>query len=356
MCMTVSPNNCIYCSQPIGPHGQGDHIIPAALGEFLGDTHFRCICTACNNKIGQAEQQLLQCGPEALQRLGPTTLGRRRRKNRPVRLDGARGMPPPDTVHETPQGPLPLDLIAPNTVTPVDVMTIRDENDRWHSIRLRPGMNVQELRSRIRRLRIKEIREANLNASSDTYDGYLNLIKQAWPECKHVPGAQEPAGMRPIHAKTTFTVNDNYFRAIAKIAFHHYITFSRCAFGHEREFCGIREFIIRGGDEKRFFVSVNHFRIAAPNGSSHPYYSHYVAFDESQKMVKAYVWLFVCDDAGTVPYQIEWTRRKSVLVLTKPCQSHEYRYEQIADHKKAAGRVYEKTVYRFPGQPFLTIL
>lgn len=44
---------CIYCGSAFDPAaGDGDHIFPAALGEFLGFDVFRGACTPCNNRIG----------------------------------------------------------------------------------------------------------------------------------------------------------------------------------------------------------------------------------------------------------------------------------------------------------------
>lgn len=347
-------NMCIYCQGPITPSGKGDHIIPAALGDFLCATHFRLICVACNNKIGQLEQQLLQCGPEALERLGAPVVGRRGRRNRHPKLVGAGGAPPPLTVEETPLGPRSVHLIEPQKGTPVEELTIMDENEHWHRLPLHPQMKAEALRQRVCQMGLKETRQGNLFAPADHYDGYLRLIKEAWPESVHIP-LHVPPGTGQIDTKTTFTVTDNYFRAIAKIAFHYYLAFSRCAFGHESEFAGIRDFIIHGGDPRQFFVMPSHFRIHIPRGASHQHHSHYVAYDESGNKVRAFVRLFAKDSSGTVPYEVEWPRRKSVLVL-KPHQAHEYRYEDVIDHKQVAGRVYEKTIRAFPGQPFLTIL
>jgi hypothetical protein len=257
-------------------------------------------------------------------------------------------------VEETPLGPRSVHLIEPQKGTPVEELTIMDENEHWHRLPLHPQMKAEALRQRVCQMGLKETRQGNLFAPADHYDGYLRLIKEAWPESEHLPPQQVPAGTRQIEANTTFTVTDNYFRAIAKIAFHYYLAFSRCAFGHESEFAGIRDFIIHGGDRGQFFLMANHFGIGVRKGSSHPHLSHYVAYDESGDKVRAFVRLFAKDSSGTVPYEVEWPRRKSLLVLPKPYQAHEYRYEDVIDHKQVAGRVYEKTIPA--GHPFLTIL
>ena len=59
----VATNTCIYCQKPVDlRRGQGDHVIPAALGRFEDDLRFRRICRTCNRAIGKCEDQLLRCG------------------------------------------------------------------------------------------------------------------------------------------------------------------------------------------------------------------------------------------------------------------------------------------------------
>src|SRR5438105_4823171 len=44
---------CIYCPKEFDPsRGEGDHILPAALGEFQREVRFRGQCPSCNNTIG----------------------------------------------------------------------------------------------------------------------------------------------------------------------------------------------------------------------------------------------------------------------------------------------------------------
>jgi hypothetical protein len=79
-----------------------------------------------------------------------------------------------------------------------------------------------------------------------------------------------------------------------------------------------------------------------------------VAYDESEETVRAFVWLYATDESQTEPYHIEWRRRRTPIVLPKPCQAHEYRYEHVDGN--SARRVYEKAVKALPGQTHLTII
>lgn len=352
----MGSKTCIYCSGQIGRGGQGDHIIPASLGEFAGDIRFRCICTQCNNIIGRAEEQILRCGPEALERLALVVPSRRGGPRKSPRLVGAHGMPPPDTVQETPQGPRSLDMIDPGNVEPREEVTILDETGRWHRLRLTPRLGAKSLRQKVRDLSIKDIKQCNLFAPAARYEGYVRLFNEAWPESEVSLCGQEPAGTKWVEASTTFMVSNEYFRAIAKMALHHYLVFSRCALGHEPELSGVREFIMKGGDRWRFFVPVNHFAVAVYRGRKHSHLSHYVAYDESGPQVKAYVWLFVKDQPGTGPYQVEWERPNSTLILPQRVVAHEYRYADSDNEGRWSGRVYDKTVIGLPGHPPLIIV
>src|SRR5437870_3003527 len=86
--------NCIYCSAIFDPSkGEGDHIIPAALGEFRNDSRFRGLCSKCNILIGKSEQVLLHCGQEAFfRRVVNPALPSSRRRGRSY-VPAAMGMP-----------------------------------------------------------------------------------------------------------------------------------------------------------------------------------------------------------------------------------------------------------------------
>jgi HNH endonuclease len=92
--ISMTDDTCIYCQKVVDVRrGQGDHVIPAALGRFEGEFIFRRICRDCNSLIGKCEEQLLRCAPEAfLRRIVQPTV---KRNNRGTSWVGANGMPAP---------------------------------------------------------------------------------------------------------------------------------------------------------------------------------------------------------------------------------------------------------------------
>ena len=89
--MASVTERCIYCDSPFdSSRGEGDHIIPAALGEFEGDVHFRRICPKCNSRIGAYEQQIMQCGPENLLRTLVSPSSKRLKRRGRGRTSGER--------------------------------------------------------------------------------------------------------------------------------------------------------------------------------------------------------------------------------------------------------------------------
>ncbi|KKK75201.1 hypothetical protein LCGC14_2876130, partial [marine sediment metagenome] len=135
---------CIYCGTPVDlSKGEGDHVIPAALGEFKYDKHFKRICPDCNHRIGLSEEQMLRCGPEWLFRqiVAPVTS---RGRGKPKSSVGSQGMPPPKALVHTEDGKL---AAKPHrdmrSMEPVDQLVIHDEAGQQVPLELRPRMTAE---------------------------------------------------------------------------------------------------------------------------------------------------------------------------------------------------------------------
>ena len=92
----------------------------------------------------------------------------------------------------------------------------------------------------------------------------------------------------------TFTVNDRYFRAVAKIAFHYFLKHFRQFTGLEQEFEGIKEFIMKGGDSDRFVRQVpGSFVCGLGHRVTTDKWGHIVAVDKTEKNIRAMLHFFV---------------------------------------------------------------
>ena len=229
---------CIYCA---GADVTLEHQLPRALGNFKGYLPLTDrVCSRCNGICGQLDEQLCRCGSEAFFRKFLGISGRSghddvnsfyRGSSRGGRLEMF------GTSHETGEEK-ELELVGPDSVRELRCVNLVAEDDSTHSIPITDGMTPEKFREKITALGIKFFKHANISAATEEipwveslFEGFAIDRKTEWVQPKG------PIMYGPFSVK--FTVNDPYFRAIAKIASHSFLTrFPRfrgdepCFFGH----------------------------------------------------------------------------------------------------------------------------
>ena len=354
--MKPKTEKCIYCSEAFdAARGEGDHIIPAQLGEFRGDVRFRRICPECNSRIGRSEQQLLQCGPESFFRhiVKPAApSGRKRGRSRWRGALGARS--PQFTMDEGDHNALVRpSRDNPEDASPVDQIVVRDGEGRQHYVRLFPRMRAEQLRERVKSKGIKKVPVAWLHCDEQKEQDYLDLIKKAWPKVRFEERPAREPGVHRVRVSAELTVTDHYFRAIAKIAFHYYLAHSRRGFrGDEPCFEHIRDFIMNGGNIDRFFATsgptfllpvgrrIGGFAATPAN------WCHALAADESSDVATAYVQLFVGPGSLPKPHYITLGSLPSEVVVPGYVWAHLYHYYRTQPSSGFAGHVESVNVTR----------
>ena len=349
---------CIYCGGCFDPtRGEGDHIIPAALGEFRDDTRFRRACPACNAEIGHAEQQLVQSGPEGYFRRNIKPRSKRLNRRGIGRPCGARGAPPPQYLADM-GGHLALvepKRGSPGDASPVDQILVRDQADQETYLRLYPGIRVEQIQQGLRRSGLGEMKEVRLSCSDDCWNEYTTLLGRVWPESRieetePIPGTDRLG----VPGQIKFVVNDDYFRALAKIGFHYFLAHSHRAFkGNESCFAALREFITTGGESDTFFKPKSRPTFELPFGKlanggvvTPGYWCHVLAASEADGHAVAYVQLFLGQGCMRPPHYISlgtWTSR---LVLPNSSWGHVYIYDAPQRDGRYAGRVVRAQVTR----------
>jgi len=346
-----SGETCIYCGSCFDPNrGEGDHIIPAQLGEFRNDTRFRRVCPGCNSRIGQAEQQMVQSGPEGFfrrivkpksKRLGKRGIGRPR---------GAMGAPPPE--HMIDMGDHHA-LVEPSddnpqNVSPVDHIFVRDKDGKEARVRLYPSMRADQIRSALAGAGVSEMKEARLHCGDENWAKYTGLLQEVWPKSKLEEGEPTPAGVHPaVPGAVKFVVNTAYFRSLAKMAFHYYLAHS--SRGHRGDgscFRDIRDFILNGGDSDRFFKERHHPQFVLPFGElisggvvTPSQWCHVLAASELNGFAVAYVQLFVGPGCIPAPHYVSLGRWHSPVISPKGIWGHIYLYDNPQQAGRYAGRV-----------------
>ncbi len=350
--------NCIYraesseCMQSFDPmKGEGDHIIPAAFGEFEDDVRLRSICPSCNSHIGKCEQELLGCAPEALLRhlIKPTS--RRLRKRGSSQVKAVAGVPGPQYTmkmgeHSQLVRPSPDD---PRDAFPIDQLVIIGEHDAEHYIKLFPGMRREQLQKRIADTNVAPGWTAHLHCDDQHWEEFVELVTQAVPGYKVDEGPSTEAGTHRFRGPATFTMTDASFRAIAKIGFHYYLAHSqRGIYGDEPGFSGIRDFIINGGTVADFFKE-SRPRFVLPFRP--PWYPkhicHVLAADESEETVVANVRLFLGPGIDRPPYSVTLGKVGSKVIAPSLVGCHVYTYGEARNPHRYAGLVVSATVTAF---------
>jgi hypothetical protein len=145
-----------------------------------------------------------------------------------------------------------------------------------------------------------------------------------------------------------------YFRAIAKIAFHYFLLYSSLFDGSELEFEPIRRFIRNGkGNEKDFVIEGAMPAIYNESGRDRPpFYGHILLMDMAPNRIAVWLQLFVGHN-----YKPNWrrvilsTRRRGVLLPSEEF-GHYYRILEPAERSQYDGVVEKQIVaqvLRMPG-------
>ncbi len=238
-------SNCIYCG---AADVTVEHPLPRGLGKFkdyvpLTDR----VCSRCNGVCGQLDEQLCRCGSEAFFRKFLGISGRSghddvnsfyRGSSRGGRLEMV------GINHETGEEK-ELELVGPKNVRELRCVKLVAEDDSTHTIPIPDGMTPGEFRKKVTALGFKTFKHANISAAPEEipwveslFAGFTMNGKTEWVQ------PTGPIVYGPLTIK--FTVNDRYFRAIAKIGFHYFLTKFPRFRGDEPCFSEIRNFIMNG--------------------------------------------------------------------------------------------------------------
>ncbi len=332
---------CIYCGKEVDTSkGAGDHIIPATLGEFKNDKRFKNICQQCNTEIGKSEEQLLRCSPVRLFRdlVLPSTS--RSRRNR-LSWCGAQGVPPPKFLVNTKHGQVlgyPIENFL--TLTNPDQLIIEDGKGESHFITLHPKMSAASLKKKVDSIvtEIDKTPPTRILCRVANTNHYTKIIREVWPNIKIELVSTEEPGYHKSKVEVSMVRTDHYFRAIAKIAFHYYLTRSDRAKGNEEGFAEIRRFIMSSGNGKAFFDCPKYFMDMESNMVPVRWY-HSIAASEEEGEVIGYVRLCHGPEFKGLEHNIRLGQLSSKLVLPRETWGHQYKYYKPVPERGDVGSV-----------------
>jgi hypothetical protein len=309
-------SNCMYCG---AADVTVEHPLPRGLGNFkdyvpLTDR----VCTRCNSICGQLDEQLCRCGSEAFFRKFLGISGRSehddvnsfyRGSSRGGRLEML------GTNHETGEEK-ELELEGPNSVRELRCVKFVAEDGSTHTIPIKDGMTRGEFRKNVASLGFKFFKQANISAASEEipwveslFEGFEMERKVEWVK------PTGPIMYGPFSVK--FTVNDRYFRAIAKIGFHYFLTKFPRFRGDEHFFSDIRNFIMNSCpiDDISQFVTYSRreFVLQLRTGGRLAVWGHLMAAYADHMGLGAKVQLFVGPQSRSIVYTVRLGSNPSAI-------------------------------------------
>lgn len=247
-----------------------------------------------------------------------------------------------------PEGKRRVERIGGGYAKALDQLVLYDKDGEAHPIRLDPKMQPDTLRRTVMARGIGEHTRMEVEVDENNVAIYDVLLRKAFPGIRLDWGSTTPAGEHTVQARITCRYDQRYFRAIAKMAFHYYLVFSRRSKGDEPAFRAIRNFIIDGGDQSLFFVSHGRFGLPpCPPGYAPANWRHFLAAGESEKVVMAYVNLFSGPrrPRGS-EHHILLGRLATPLIVPRASWAHEYVYDSVPAHNGTVGEVHEVSLSR----------
>jgi hypothetical protein len=137
-----------------------------------------------------------------------------------------------------------LELVGPGSVRELRCEKLTADNDSVYTITIADGMTKEEFQKRVVATGVRFFKHVDISAAPEEiqwveslFDGFAMQAKAEWVQ----PTGPIVYGPHTIK----FTVMDRYFRAIAKIGFHYFLTKFPRFRGDEPCFEGIRNFIIK---------------------------------------------------------------------------------------------------------------
>jgi len=345
---------CIYCPQTADSL---EHPLPAALGEFENAPQLvDRICRKCNSeRMGVLDEQLTRCGPEAFIR----------------RFYGVHGRPTHDPVNSFYRGSakghrLEMAVFDPNLGYDVllecdngvfrqmcQLVFIEQPGKKAYHLPIREGTRPERLRAAFKALGVTAPFDTHIFYGPEECEWVESLLKSMSPGISFGPGA---AGSRNYSGGAVkFTLTSRYFRAVAKIAFHYFLTQFPALTGEEPMFSELRQFILddnAGVDRANEFVGERKLPLIGEmlnGGRPDGWVGHALCADITNGECRAHVQLFICEDFEPRIYTVRLGSDRGLQGA--PAFGHGYLYYPDGQRGKFSGEAVSLTTTRFDFPP-----
>ena len=295
--------NCIYCNEREAT--SGEHYMPRCMGKFRNfEQLFGKLCLECNRKIGLLDEQFCRCSPEAFIRKLNGIKGRKHHeKINPFYRGSAGGSPIIlETQHPTLNCAIYCEVEEGLNAFPARQIIFLDRHGNYRSVLITEKIqNAEHLLSELKDKNLVDAEFVECWSAPDEEEWIERLCKDFDRKIDYGKIIQYgDMGERKLVA--TFMVNNNYFRAVAKIAFHYFLKFFHLFTGFEKEFDVIKDFIFNGGESEQWVRQVEgSFIIELEPNIATDKYGHLLAIDKNEHDIRAKVYFFV--GPGITPHR-----------------------------------------------------
>ena len=115
----------------------------------------------------------------------------------------------------------------PHDVFDVEHLEVTTDDKKTSHIRLYAGMRPEQLRKQVKPQLEIGISKIHLSCSEDNGDEFETLLSKAFPDSKYIRLSTREPGTSTVNGQINITVNEHYFRAVAKIGLHYYLAHNR---------------------------------------------------------------------------------------------------------------------------------
>lgn len=340
----VPVNTCIYCDEL--PKSI-EHPLPAAFGEFRGAPMLiNRICKNCNNqRLGVLDEQLSRCGPEGVLRRLFRVRGRSTHKEvNPHYRGSAGGKRLRMKAFDAKLGAeVELETLGGRQTRQLCQLVFVEAGGRTLHLPIPKDLRQPEkLRAAYQRLGVNDPASATVHLICDPDERiWLEpLIKEVWPNVTLGP-AKQGANHYENGAVVELQVNNRYFRAIAKVGFHYFLTQFPEYTGFEPFFSEIKQFIT---DDSAPVTMANKFigkrrdllgEMVGGTRPPHGWLGHVLAAEITTARL-AHIQLFICSEYPSPAYTIRLAARGTPIARAN---GHVYVYYKESERKTFSGEV-----------------
>jgi hypothetical protein len=333
---------CLYCDSDGNTH---EHVVPAAFGEFLNAPVLQVpICAVCNNqRLGLLDEQVSRCGPEGFMREFYGVKGRAHHSPvNPFARGSAGGSRLEFSTFDREVG-VEVNLeIRDGVVTQMcELILVEATTGKAHHFPLTEGTTADQLRTEVERRTILKPYEARVSCHPHERVWVEKLLQE------HSPGMtfSEPKLMSHVieTPEVKFQLGERYFRGIAKIGLHYFLTQFPTYSGHEPMFSPVRSFIFEETKEPvrrvNEYVQTRHHPLLLPmlNPEARPagWRAHILAAEVRPGACLAHVQMFLTEDNPGQIYTINLVQDAGLTEYA--AHAHIYRYYSDGKRGKLSG-------------------